>query len=117
MLSKRNVFKDVIGTGIFCAFLYTPHSHAGLNQFTDLDQFQGWLIERKFDSENKMIYCRASMPKYGPWFGLRVRLDSEDQLLIPNYLAIKENTFNKQLISRLRKALKNCRENFIYTRA
>ena len=42
--------------------------------FLTIDRVDGWLIERKRDSEQNHV-CRASLPDRGSWFSARVRLD------------------------------------------
>ncbi len=90
-----------------------PFANAGLNRFTELDEFDDWLIERKYDSKNDQFVCRASMPKYGSWFGSRVRLDTNELLVVPDDL--KTFTLPKTFpIARLKKSLRECNESFIY---
>ncbi len=86
---------------------------AGFNRFTELDQFDDWLIERKFDSGNEKFLCRASMPKYGSWFGSRIRLDKNEELVVPEALKglILPKTFP---MKKIKKSLKDCQENLIY---
>ena len=54
---------------------------AGLNNFTDLIFLEGWLIERKVDLSSNEIQCRASIPSHANWFGARVRLGSNNELI------------------------------------
>ncbi len=115
MFSKRFslqnlLFKTVLSFGLSSL---SP-VFAGLDKYTELDNFDNWLIERKFDSERNKIFCRASMPKYGSWFGSRVRLDEDDKVFIPEELAIFKlpNAFP---LEKLQKSLMACRESLIYT--
>ena len=50
--------------------------------FQTIDRVDGWLIERKRDSEQNHV-CRASLPGGGSWFSARVRLDLNDALVVP----------------------------------
>ena len=50
--------------------------------FQTIDRVDGWLIERKRDSEQNHA-CRASLPGGGSWFSARIRLDLNDALVIP----------------------------------
>ena len=50
--------------------------------FPTISRVDGWLIERKRDSEQNHV-CRASLPGGGSWFSARVRLDLNDALVIP----------------------------------
>ena len=53
--------------------------------FQTIDSDNGWLIERKGDSEQNRV-CRASLPGGGCWFSARVRLDLNDALVVPQGL-------------------------------
>ena len=53
--------------------------------FQTIDRVDGWLIERKRDSEQNHV-CRASLPGGGSWFSARVRLDLNDDLVVPQGL-------------------------------
>ena len=53
--------------------------------FQTIDRVDGWLIERKLDSEQNHV-CRASVVGGGSWFSARVRLNRNDELVVPNGL-------------------------------
>jgi hypothetical protein len=50
--------------------------------FQTIDRVDGWLIERKRDSEQNHVYL-ASLPGGGSWFSARVRLVLNDALVVP----------------------------------
>ena len=45
--------------------------------FQTIDRVDGWLIERKLDSEQNHV-CRASVVGGGSWFSARVHLNRND---------------------------------------
>ena len=77
--------------------------------FQTIDRVDGWLIERKRDSEQNHV-CRASLPSGGSWFSSRVRLDLNDALVVPQGL-IKPN---KASVDSARKAVRLCRSSLLY---
>ena len=58
--------------------------------FQTIDRVDGWLIERKMDSKQNHI-CRASLPGGGSWFSARVRLDLNDDLVVPQGLITRKH--------------------------
>ena len=87
--------------------------HAGLDKFTYLDKIKDWTIERKIDPVKTTASCRASIIKHGSWFGSRIRLDRNDQLLYPTE-ALKKIVPSISTIERVKRALKACRAGLIY---
>ena len=77
--------------------------------FQILDRVDGWEIERKLDSEQNQV-CRASFPGGGSWFAARVRLDLNNDLVVPEGL---EPPYNSSLDS-VREALRLCRSSLLY---
>ena len=77
--------------------------------FQTIDRIDGWLIERKLDSEQNHV-CRASLPGGGSWFSARVRLDLNDALVVPKGLT----TPNTTSVDSARKALHLCRSSLLY---
>jgi hypothetical protein len=75
-------------------------------QTIDVD---GWLIERKRDSDQNHV-CRASLPGGGSWFSARVRLDLNDALVVPQGLI----TPNKSSVDSAREAIRLCRSSLLY---
>ena len=68
--------------------------NAGLNSFTNLTVLEDWLIERKVDINNNQIKCRASIPSNATWFGARVRLGTNDELINPIWISLKGSQLN-----------------------
>ena len=77
--------------------------------FQTIDRVDGWLIERKRDSEQNHV-CRASLPSGGSWFSARVRLDLNDALVVPQGLI----TPNKSSVDAAREAIRLCRSSLLY---
>ena len=77
--------------------------------FQTLDRVDGWLIERKLDREQNHV-CRASVPGGGSWFSARVRLDSNDAIVIPKGLTKP----SKASADSAREALRLCRSSLLY---
>ena len=77
--------------------------------FQTIDRVDGWLIERKRDSEQNHV-CRASLPGGGSWFSARVRLDLNGDLVVPQGLI----TPNKASVDSARKAVRLCRSSLLY---
>ena len=72
--------------------------------FQTIDRVDGWLIERKRDSEQNHV-CRASLPGGGSWFSERIRLDLNDDLVVPQGLI----TPNKASVNSARETVRLCR--------
>ena len=77
--------------------------------FQTIDRVDGWLIERKRDSEQNYVY-RASLPGGGSWFSERIRLDLNDDLVVPQGLV----TPNKTSVDAAREAVLLCRSSLLY---
>ena len=78
-------------------------------RFQVLDRVDGWVIERKLDSEQNQV-CRASVPGGGSWFSARVHLDLNDALVVPEGLIAP----NKLSLDSAREALRLCRSSLLY---
>jgi len=87
--------------------------HAGLDEFTYLDKIDGWVIERRIDSNTNKVFCRASIPFDGNWFSVRTRLNQDGSLVIPSDLSHAELTSHK-VITKVKAKLKTCRSGLIY---
>ena len=99
---------------LFLCLFYLPKSaNAGLDSYTYLDKVENWTIERKVNSKDKSISCRASIPKNGTWFGARTRLNQSGEIVFPTQTVRKEIPSNETILS-IKKALKICRAGFIY---
>ncbi len=107
------VLKKILLFNFFLSLFQISFVKAGYNQFTEIDSLGNWSIEQKFDSEKEVIECRASKYGYGTWFGERIRLDNNNQLIIPKDL--NEGLVEVDLyLDEVRAALKNCRSGLIY---
>ena len=87
--------------------------NAGLNEFTPLTYVDDWLIERKIDLKADKITCRASLPKHATWFGARIRLGADDELIKPIWLS-DEGQLVKAKLNEIKKFLDDCRSGFLF---
>ena len=87
---------------------------AGINKFTTLIFVEDWLIERKIDLRSNDVECRASLPIDGAWFGARIRLGTNDELIKPHGIPIKEEKFAELKLTKVRRALKDCRSGLLF---
>ena len=72
------------------------------------------MLERKVDLENNEISCRASLPSNAAWFGGRVRLGANDELIKPIWILVeKEKILDSKLI-KLKMLLDDCRSGFLF---
>ena len=90
-------------------FLVLIGTSALAQNFQSIDRIDGWLIERKVDSEQNHV-CRASVVGGGSWFSARVRLDRNDALVVPNGLISP----NEESLASAREALRLCRSSLLY---
>ncbi len=86
---------------------------AGFNHFTVIDLFGKWNIEQKFDSETKKIFCRAFVEGNGTWFAENVRLDRDDELVMPEGITSGDLPSMNDL-REVRARLKKCRNGLLY---
>ena len=105
------VFKNAFFYLIFICFCQSVN--AGLNNFTDLIFFEEWLIERKFDLTNDEIICRASIPSHANWFGARVRLGPNNQLIKPLWISVKASQLDNSQLTKVKELLNDCRSGLI----
>ena len=87
--------------------------NSGLDQFTLLDSIDEWELERRFDSKDQSIRCRASVKGFGTWFGSKIRLDAENRLQIPRDVD-KNKIPSERSIQKVKRALRKCSETFLY---
>ncbi len=87
---------------------------AGLRKFTHLIFVDEWLIERKVDLNNNEIRCRASIPFHVNWFGGRVRLGSNDELIKPPWISLNEVQLLDSKLDKIKKILGECRSGLIF---
>ena len=90
-------------------FLVLIGTSAFAQNFQTIDRIDGWLIERKLDSDQNHV-CRASVVGGGSWFSARVRLDRNDALVVPNGLTSP----NEESLASAREALRLCRSSLLY---
>ena len=96
-------------------FIFTWTSvDAGLNNFTDLIFVEEWLIERKVDLTINEIECRASIPSHANWFGARVRLGANNELIKPIWISLEANQLLDSKLVRVRKLLDDCRSGLLF---
>ena len=88
--------------------------NAGLNSFTNLIFVEDWLIERKIDLNNNETKCRASIPSQATWFGARVRLGSNDELINPIWISSKEDHLLDSKLAKVRALLHACRSHLLF---
>ena len=98
---------------IFFVFSFTSVS-AGLNSFTNLIFVGDWLIERKVDLYNKESKCRASIPNHANWFGARVRLGPNNELIKPPWISVKADQVIDSKLIKIRKILDDCRSGLFF---
>ena len=88
--------------------------NAGVNSFTKLIFVEDWLIERKVDLTNNEAKCRASIPFHANWFGARVRLGPNDELIKPIWISLDADEINDSKLTRIRRLLYDCRSGLIF---
>lgn len=99
----------------FSLFFYACKAgKAGINKFTFLSSSEGWLIERKIDLRSFNVECRASLPRDGAWFGARIRLGTNDELIKPRWIPIEEEKFGELRLTKVKRVLKECRSGLLF---
>ncbi len=88
--------------------------NAGLNRFTHLFFVEDWLIERKFDLTINEIKCRASIPSHANWFGARVRLGPNNELIKPIWISVKADQVMDSKLTKIKELLDDCRSDFLF---
>ena len=88
--------------------------NAGLNGFTNLILVDEWLIERKIDLINNEIKCRASIPSHANWFGARVRLGPNNELIKPIWIPVKADQVIDSKLTKIKKFLDNCSSGLLF---
>ena len=87
---------------------------AGLNKFTHLLFVEEWLIERKVDLTINQTKCRASIPSHANWFGARVRLGTNDELIQPLWISLKKDQLSDSKLAKVRELLEDCRSGLLF---
>ena len=88
--------------------------NAGLHGFTNLIFVEDWLIERKVDLTINQIKCRASIPSHANWFGARVRLGPNNELIKPLWISVKSEQVRETKLDKIRDFLDECRSGFLF---
>ena len=88
--------------------------NAGLNSFTNLIFVEEWLIERKVDLNIDKIKCRASIPTHGNWFGARVRLGANNELIKPIWISVNPDQLNDAKLAKVKEFLDDCRSGLLF---
>tara|TARA_B100000214_G_scaffold340427_1_gene286882 strand:+ start:374 stop:712 length:339 start_codon:yes stop_codon:yes gene_type:complete len=107
MKSLKNYFFTLI-------FFVCTTANAGLNNFTNLIFVEDWLIERKIDLNDNVIKCRASIPSQATWFGARVRLGSNNELIKPLWITMEKDQLLDSKIAKVRDLLNDCRNRLLF---
>ncbi len=88
--------------------------NAGLNKFTNLVVIEEWLIERKVDLNSIKTKCRASIPSHANWFGARVRLGPNDELIKPIWITLKADQVLPSKLAQVKDLLDDCRSGLLF---
>ena len=88
--------------------------NAGLNRFTNLIFVEDWLIERKVDLTTNETKCRASIPSHANWFGARVRLGTNNELIKPIGISVKAEQVLDSKLSKVKRLLDDCRSGLFF---
>ncbi len=88
--------------------------NAGLKSYSNLILVDDWLIERKVDLMNNVTKCRASIPLHANWFGARVRLGPDDELIKPIWISVNPDQITDTKLIKIRKLLYNCRSGVLF---
>ena len=91
-----------------------PSVNAGLNSFTNLIFVEDWLIERKVDLSTSEIKCRASIPSHANWFGDRVRLGPNNELIKPFWISVRAHQVNDPKLTKIKELLDDCRSGLLF---
>ena len=94
-------------------FSFTP-VNAGLKNFTNLIFVEDWLIERKVDLITNETKCRASIPSQANWFGARVRLGPNNELIKPVWISVKAEQVIDSKLAKIKELLENCRSGLLF---
>ena len=88
--------------------------NAGLNSFTNLIFVDDWLIERKVDLTINETQCRASIPTQANWFGARVRLGPNNELIKPIWISVKADQVSDSKLAKIKELLVDCRSGLFF---
>ena len=99
--------------GILLIFSFTS-VNAGLNSFTNLIFVEDWLIERKVDLTINETKCRASIPSHANWFGARVRLGPNNELIKPIWISVRADQVIETKLNKIKELLEDCRSGPLF---
>ena len=88
--------------------------NAGLNSYSNLIFVEDWLIERKVDFTINETKCRASIPSHANWFGARVRLGPNNELIKPIWVSVKANQVIESKLTKIKEILDDCRSGLLF---
>ena len=88
--------------------------NAGLNSFTNLIVVEDWLIERKVDLTINETKCRASIPTHASWFGARVRLGPNNELIKPIWISVRAEQVLDSKLAKIKALLDDCRSGLLF---
>ena len=88
--------------------------NAGINSFTNLILVEDWLIERKIDLNFNETKCRASIPSHANWFGARVRLGPNNELIKPIWISVKAEQVLESKLAKIKEILSDCRSGLLF---
>ena len=112
MINTSDVLKNYFFLTIItwsCTFV-----KAGVNNFTDLIFVEEWLIERKVDLTINETKCRASIPSHANWFGARVRLGPNNELIKPIWISVKADQVIDSKLIKVKELLDDCRSGLLF---
>ncbi len=112
MINTSRFLKNFFLWTVFI-FSYTS-ANAGLNNFTNLIFVEEWLIERKINLNINETECRASIPSHASWFGARIRLGPNDELIKPNWISIEAEQLLDSKLDKVRDMLDDCRSGVLF---
>tara|TARA_B100000579_G_C22002329_1_gene475819 strand:+ start:175 stop:429 length:255 start_codon:yes stop_codon:yes gene_type:complete len=73
-----------------------------------------WLIERKVDLTINETKCRASIPLHANWFGGRVRLGPDNELIRPIWISLKATQVLDTKLAKIKELLDDCRSGLLF---
>ena len=90
-----------------------PIAQAGFDKFTVIDSLGKWRIEQKFDAKTKQIFCRAFLKGNGTWFAEKVRINRNDEFIVPEGGLLREVPSLND-VREVRGMLRECRKGLLY---
>ena len=75
---------------------------------------EDWLIERKVDLTINETQCRASIPSNVSWFGARVRLGPNNELIKPIWIFVKADQVLESKLAKIKGLLDDCRSGLLF---